>query len=64
MRDRTQELREMVQKNGQFEFKALRIEDAFDGDWWTSVGGKLNKAFGVDLTNEGPCVPNKSVRLV
>ncbi|KAL0954500.1 hypothetical protein HGRIS_003467 [Hohenbuehelia grisea] len=38
MRDRTEEIRQVVNKYDAFKFVPLRIEDAFDPDWWSKFG--------------------------
>ncbi len=38
MRDRTDEIRQLVQKYERFEFISVRIEDAFDWSWWQRLG--------------------------
>ncbi|KAF8656243.1 hypothetical protein AX16_002679 [Volvariella volvacea WC 439] len=54
VRDRVDEIREVVMRNyPEFEFRALRVEDAFDESWWHSTGGKpLDDAWVVNTTNE------------
>ncbi|KAJ7170714.1 hypothetical protein C8R43DRAFT_1085244 [Mycena crocata] len=52
-RDRTEEVRAVVEKYKHFDFLPLRIEDAFDDAWWAEVGGQRPKArLNVDLANE------------
>lgn len=63
MRDRTDDVRRIVERYDDLEFVPLRIEDAFDESWWESVGGKPAKGqLGVDVTNEdlilSPCSRN------
>jgi cytoplasmic tRNA 2-thiolation protein 2 len=56
MRDRTDEVRKVVERYDGFEFVPLRIEDAFDSRWWASVGGRdqiRERDLGVDLSDEG-----------
>jgi cytoplasmic tRNA 2-thiolation protein 2 len=54
MRDRTDEIRAVVQSYHKFNFTALRVEDAFSDDWWEKIGGQLpQKDLGVNITNEG-----------
>lgn len=53
-RDRTEEVRAVVEKYSHFEFLPLRIEDAFDDAWWLKVGGQQSQShLGVDLADEG-----------
>ncbi|KAJ7126960.1 hypothetical protein C8R44DRAFT_617440 [Mycena epipterygia] len=52
-RDRTNEVRAIVEKYGHFDFLPLRIEDAFDDVWWQRVGGQRAQShFRVDLASE------------
>jgi hypothetical protein len=56
MQDRTDEVRKVVEKYDGFEFVSLRIEDAFDSNWWARVGGKdklKERDLGIDLNDEG-----------
>lgn len=54
MRDRTDEVRTVVEGYDRFEFIPLRIEDAFDSSWWEKTGGRpLGLDLGVNITNEG-----------
>lgn len=39
MQDRTEDIRSVVERYPSFDFVPLRIEDAFDGSWWTTVSG-------------------------
>jgi cytoplasmic tRNA 2-thiolation protein 2 len=39
MQDRTDDIRSVVERYPSFDFVPLRIEDAFDGSWWTNVSG-------------------------
>ncbi|KAJ7756467.1 hypothetical protein DFH07DRAFT_820684 [Mycena maculata] len=52
-RDRTEEIRAVVEKYSHFDFLPLRIEDAFDDAWWLRVGGERSQShLSVDLANE------------
>ncbi|KAG6817681.1 hypothetical protein H0H87_005440 [Tephrocybe sp. NHM501043] len=52
-RDRTEEIRAVVEKYDGLTFIPLRVEDAFSRAWWNSVGGKRGtEDLGMDLTNE------------
>ncbi|KAF8206394.1 hypothetical protein K438DRAFT_1917779 [Mycena galopus ATCC 62051] len=52
-RDRTEEVRAIVQQYEHFTFAPLRIEDAFDDAWWHKVGGRRSEShLQVDLANE------------
>jgi len=54
MRDRTEDVRLIVDQYDGFQFIPLRLEDAFDPSWWAKVGGNPgNMDLGVDVTNEG-----------
>jgi cytoplasmic tRNA 2-thiolation protein 2 len=54
MRDRTDEIRAVVKGYDKLDFISLRIEDAFNDDWWEGIGGQPpKKDLGVDATNEG-----------
>ena len=54
MRDRTEEVRAVVEKYDGFKFIPLRIEDAFDSSWWAKMGRKpLKSDLALDLANEG-----------
>jgi cytoplasmic tRNA 2-thiolation protein 2 len=56
MRDRTDEVRKIVETYEGFEFVSLRIEDAFDPRWWAKVSGRNKEReqdLGVDLSDEG-----------
>ncbi|KAL0580942.1 Cytoplasmic tRNA 2-thiolation protein 2 [Marasmius crinis-equi] len=52
MKDRTDEIREVVQTYRSFEFIQLRLEDAFDKSWWDRVNGSPAGSLGIDPTNE------------
>ncbi|TFK49647.1 hypothetical protein OE88DRAFT_1713409 [Heliocybe sulcata] len=53
MRDRTEDVRRVVESYDGFKFVPLRVEDSFDTKWWESVGGKPDKGeLRVDITNE------------
>ncbi|KAF9468052.1 hypothetical protein BDZ94DRAFT_1154860 [Collybia nuda] len=53
VRDKTEEIRAVVDKYDRFDFIPLRIEDAFDNAWWENIGGPpTQQEFGVDVTNE------------
>jgi hypothetical protein len=53
-RDRTEEVRAIVEQYERFDFLPLRIEDAFDDAWWQKVGGQRPEShLSVDLANEG-----------
>ncbi|RDB25593.1 Cytoplasmic tRNA 2-thiolation protein 2 [Hypsizygus marmoreus] len=53
MKDRTQEIRAVVEKYDRFNLIPLRIEDAFDPIWWGKIGGLSPVThFGMDVTNE------------
>ena len=63
MRDRTEEVRAIVGKYPGFSFTPLRIEDAFDKDWWARVGGKqFGSNLGVDTSNEGTMILKRRPR--
>ncbi|KAJ7494765.1 hypothetical protein B0H11DRAFT_1716995 [Mycena galericulata] len=52
-RDRTEEVRAVVEKYSHFDFLPLRIEDAFDDAWWLRAGGRRPEShLSVDLANE------------
>ncbi|KAF9485204.1 hypothetical protein BDN70DRAFT_871601 [Pholiota conissans] len=57
-RDRTEEIRAVVESypGSPFEFVPLRLEDAFDPDWWSAIGrGDLPSAarsLGLDMSDE------------
>jgi cytoplasmic tRNA 2-thiolation protein 2 len=54
MRDRTDEVRAIVEQYKGIEFVPFRIENAFDPSWWELVGGSpIRQNLGVDVTNEG-----------
>lgn len=56
---RTEEIRSIVESyaGSPFEFISLRLEDAFDPEWWIRVGeGSLSesaRSLGLDITDEG-----------
>ncbi|KAG6813416.1 hypothetical protein H0H92_011395 [Tricholoma furcatifolium] len=53
-RDRTEDVRAVVEKYEGLTFLPLRIEDAFNRAWWDSVGGTGDlEDLGMDLGNEG-----------
>ncbi|KZT19031.1 hypothetical protein NEOLEDRAFT_1124699 [Neolentinus lepideus HHB14362 ss-1] len=53
MRDRTDDVRRVVESYDGFEFVPMRVEDAFDERWWESVGGRpVEGQLGVDVMNE------------
>ncbi|KAJ6619784.1 hypothetical protein B0H10DRAFT_2024969 [Mycena sp. CBHHK59/15] len=52
-RDRTDEVRAVVEQYGHFEFMPIRIEDAFNDLWWEKVGGRRSPShLSVNLSNE------------
>ncbi|KAJ7475881.1 hypothetical protein FB451DRAFT_1087870 [Mycena latifolia] len=52
-RDRTDEVRAVVEQYDHFDFLPLRIEDAFDDAWWQRVGGQRPEPhYSVDLADE------------
>jgi cytoplasmic tRNA 2-thiolation protein 2 len=54
MRDRTDDIRVAVEKYDRFEFIPLRIENAFDAQWWNGVGGQNNhRDLVADISHEG-----------
>lgn len=54
MRDRTDEIRAVVQRYHKFSFIPLRIEDAFSDDWWEQIGGQRpQRDLCVNVMNEG-----------
>ncbi|KAF7374864.1 Cytoplasmic tRNA 2-thiolation protein 2 [Mycena sanguinolenta] len=51
-RDRTEEVRAVVEQYPHFTFLPLRLEDAFDDAWWKKVGGQRSEShLSVDLAN-------------
>lgn len=60
-KDRTEEIRSIVENyaGSPFDFIPLRLEDAFDPEWWVRVGtGGLSesaRSLGLDMTDEGWC---------
>lgn len=62
MRDRTDELRTVIERYEGFEFVGLKIEDAFNPVWWEMVKGEgqendnLGRELGVDLNDEGKSI--------
>lgn len=54
MRDRTEEIRSVIQRYPSFDFVPLRVENAFDDSWWTTVSGSSNIArISLELGKEG-----------
>ncbi|KAG6862558.1 hypothetical protein C0995_000106 [Termitomyces sp. Mi166 len=52
-KDRTEDVRAVVEKYEGLTFIPIRVEDAFSREWWDNVGGKLDPDnLGLDLTNE------------
>ncbi|KAK1226576.1 Cytoplasmic tRNA 2-thiolation protein 2 [Marasmius sp. AFHP31] len=51
-KDRTEEIREVVESYKSFEFIHLRLEDAFDEQWWEKVDGTPTGDLGIDPSNE------------
>ncbi|KAK7033153.1 cytoplasmic tRNA 2-thiolation protein 2 [Favolaschia claudopus] len=52
-RDRTEEVRDVVEQYKHFDFLPLRIENAFDDMWWEKVGGQRSElSLKVDIGNE------------
>lgn len=58
-KDRTGEVRAAIQAYSdpltkfEIDFIPLRLEDAFDGAWWKSVGMEdLNHAVGIDINDD------------
>ena len=62
MEDRTERVRQVVERYAttspsfEFDFIPLRLEDAFDLEWWKRVGGgslaSSAQSLGMDMTNE------------
>ncbi|KAG7089549.1 hypothetical protein E1B28_011222 [Marasmius oreades] len=52
MEDKTAEIRDVVESYRYLEFTPLRLEDAFDKQWWKKVGGNPGRDIGIDLNNE------------
>jgi cytoplasmic tRNA 2-thiolation protein 2 len=54
MRDRTDMVRAAVEQYDAFDFIPLRIECAFDVQWWDRVGGRLDYlGLVADISSEG-----------
>lgn len=54
MRDRTDDVRQALTCHSAFQVIMLRLEDAFDPEWWAKHGGmQLRDALQVDLGDEG-----------
>lgn len=54
MRDRTEQIRSAVSTYSALKFIPLRLENAFDDSWWSSVGGRPStEDLMVDLSDEG-----------
>jgi cytoplasmic tRNA 2-thiolation protein 2 len=54
MRDRTEEIRSVIQRYPSFDFVPLRVENAFDDSWWNTVSGSSNIArISLELGKEG-----------
>lgn len=54
MKDRTEDIREVVERYKAFEFIPIRLEDAFDERWWKSVDGTFSPVdVRANLANEG-----------
>ncbi|KAG2131364.1 hypothetical protein DEU56DRAFT_872198 [Suillus clintonianus] len=54
MQDRTEDIRSIVERYPSFQFVPLRIEDAFDGSWWTKVSGSSSTPqVCLELSKEG-----------
>jgi cytoplasmic tRNA 2-thiolation protein 2 len=60
MRDRTEEVRRVVDAYEPLEFVSLRLEDAFDGTWWESVGGPASEDIYVGFSTEGKTTPKNN----
>ena len=62
MEDRTERVRQVVERYAttspsfEFDFIPLRLEDAFDLEWWKRVGGgslaSSAQSLGMNMTNE------------
>ena len=58
-KDRTEEIRSIVENyaGSPFEFIPLRLEDAFDPEWWVRIGraslSESARSLGLDMTDEG-----------
>ncbi|PSR75559.1 hypothetical protein PHLCEN_2v9039 [Hermanssonia centrifuga] len=53
MKDRTDEIREIVQKCEGVDFLPIHIQDAFDRAWWEKMGGKpVLSQVKIDMANE------------
>ncbi|KAI0956216.1 hypothetical protein AcV7_006667 [Taiwanofungus camphoratus] len=63
MKDNTAEIAELIARHDGIEFIPVRIQDAFDHDWWERVGG-ISGSFGLDiqLTDEELLVATLSNR--
>ncbi|ESK94693.1 cytoplasmic trna 2-thiolation protein 2 [Moniliophthora roreri MCA 2997] len=53
MKDRTEEVRQVVETYDLFEFIPIRLENAFDKQWWEAVNSGTVEDLGVDFMNEG-----------
>jgi cytoplasmic tRNA 2-thiolation protein 2 len=54
MRDRTDDIRDAVEQYNLFEFIPLRIESAFDAQWWNKVIGQRSpQDLVADTSSEG-----------
>lgn len=68
-KDKTEEIRSLVESyaGSPFEFLPLRLEDAFDPEWWVRVsGGRLSdsaRSLGLDITNEGWCKDDELINI-
>ena len=61
MKDRTDEVREAVKRYEGVEFVPLRLEDAFDPEWWARIGQPSAADISVDLSTEGTSLPTELV---
>ncbi|TDL25645.1 hypothetical protein BD410DRAFT_743382 [Rickenella mellea] len=52
-KDRSEDIRAMVEQHKEFEFIVLRLEDAFDISWWKQLGGYVPSSdIRANLANE------------
>jgi cytoplasmic tRNA 2-thiolation protein 2 len=53
MNDRTEDARKLLEKYPGFEFVPLKLEDAFDPNWWKSVNGASTEAIEANFNDGG-----------
>jgi len=51
--DRIDQVKTMMNQYPEYELIVMRIEDAFDPSWWSSIGKDSHRVFSVDMGFQG-----------